>query len=330
MKQIIYNAPGEFNHAFDGKQLSIQGPVNRRETEICIPPFINGYPVVSIGKSAFADCTSLRRVTVPDTVVSIENSAFKGCSSLREVVLSSQLDSVGALAFAGCSAMRKITISNHTIRIEINTYKDCHAVEEVAVKIREHYVPDYVRLGLGHIYEDPTLWGKHLVDLNHGVPVSLELPEPFRTESGEYEDQNTIEHFAVASGTDEILWLYMRAVTRATNPGGYFMDKYDATFLEVNHADDRFRVAVSRLRDPAGLTENAETIYRNALKNMIDDVIAADQVERLTAIGELGCLDDSLLDRYISQSIRIGGNCTAYLLDRKNRLGRIGNYDFSL
>ena len=43
---------------------------------VTIPNVINGYPVTAIGVSAFADCTNLTSITIPDSVASIGNQAF--------------------------------------------------------------------------------------------------------------------------------------------------------------------------------------------------------------------------------------------------------------
>ena len=37
------------------------------------------YPVTSIGRSAFYDCSGLTSVTIPNSVTSIEHYAFYGC-----------------------------------------------------------------------------------------------------------------------------------------------------------------------------------------------------------------------------------------------------------
>ena len=48
-----------------------------------IPATVGGYPVVSIGASAFQNCNNLREVTIPEGVVTIEPFAFYECYNLR-------------------------------------------------------------------------------------------------------------------------------------------------------------------------------------------------------------------------------------------------------
>ena len=52
---------------------------------VVIPDTINGLPVAGIGSSAFACCTGLTAVTVPNSVTSIGNDAFCNCLSLTGV-----------------------------------------------------------------------------------------------------------------------------------------------------------------------------------------------------------------------------------------------------
>ena len=54
-------------------------------TSINVPATINGFPVTTIGSSAFACCNSLTSVTIPDSVTSIGSSAFYGCTNLTSV-----------------------------------------------------------------------------------------------------------------------------------------------------------------------------------------------------------------------------------------------------
>jgi hypothetical protein len=66
----------------------------------------------SIGEKAFTGCSGLRSLLLPEYLESIGESAFAGCSSLREIKLfSDRLRSVGEKAFAGCDCLEKITLS---------------------------------------------------------------------------------------------------------------------------------------------------------------------------------------------------------------------------
>ena len=55
--------------------------------EIVVPLEIDGYPVVGIGAGAFANCTELTSVTIPNSVTNIGAAAFSGCSGLTEITL---------------------------------------------------------------------------------------------------------------------------------------------------------------------------------------------------------------------------------------------------
>lgn len=51
----------------------------------------------------FYDCSSLKRMTVPEGFVTVGPRAFYGCTALEELVLPRSLTEIGALAFRGCA-----------------------------------------------------------------------------------------------------------------------------------------------------------------------------------------------------------------------------------
>ena len=103
----------------------------------------------SINNSAFKDCTTLRELTIGDSVASIGKEAFYGCSALRTVVIGNGVTSIGSNAFYGCpihvvslpsSAIEYIPKTQLTTlsitsgsSIDDNAFKDCTKLSYVSI-----------------------------------------------------------------------------------------------------------------------------------------------------------------------------------------------------
>lgn len=70
-----------------------------------------GNQVETIGYRAFADCTGLKEVTLPDSVQSLGNGAFSGCTALSKITLGKELKEWGLGPFSGCSALKSMVLS---------------------------------------------------------------------------------------------------------------------------------------------------------------------------------------------------------------------------
>lgn len=57
------------------------------------------YSVTSIGYEAFAGCSGLTFVTIPNSVTFIDDFAFSGCSGLTSVVIPNSVTEIGKFAF---------------------------------------------------------------------------------------------------------------------------------------------------------------------------------------------------------------------------------------
>ena len=100
---------------------------------ITIPSELGIYPVTSIGDEAFHNCTSLTRVTIPDSVKSIGYNAFWHCTSLTRVTIPDSIIRIDEGAFAGCSSLTSVTIPDSIIRIDEGTFAGCSSLTSVTI-----------------------------------------------------------------------------------------------------------------------------------------------------------------------------------------------------
>lgn len=105
------------------------------EEVVEIPTEFDGIPVTSIGTSAFQNCETIRRLTIPDGITKISTNAFSGCKNLEELYYNCSLTSMGTTPFLNCSALRTIYIGEKVSNIAINANNNCYgtAVETFVV-----------------------------------------------------------------------------------------------------------------------------------------------------------------------------------------------------
>lgn len=72
---------------------------------VVIAPLYDGLPVREIQADAFAGCTNLASITLPDGITAIGDNAFNGCTDLMGIYLSSSVVRVGENAFKGCTEL---------------------------------------------------------------------------------------------------------------------------------------------------------------------------------------------------------------------------------
>ena len=70
--------------------------------DVTIPSELGGYPVTSIGNSAFYGSLGLTSVSIPNSVTSIGGSAFEGCTGLTSASIPSRFTiQIGIIGFTG-------------------------------------------------------------------------------------------------------------------------------------------------------------------------------------------------------------------------------------
>ena len=109
-------------------------------TSITIPD-----SVTTIGNYAFEDCSNLTSVTIPDSVTTIGGYAFSNCSSLTSVTIEDGVTSIGNSAFSACSSLTSITIPDSVTTIGDCAFYDCSSLTSVTI-------PDSVTTIGGHAF----------------------------------------------------------------------------------------------------------------------------------------------------------------------------------
>ena len=89
--------------------------------------------VTEIGEVAFAGCSSLERVTIGDSVTTIGEGAFANCSSLTSVTIPNSVREIGGYAFQGCSSLTSVTIGNSVTTIGEGAFQDCSSLTSVTI-----------------------------------------------------------------------------------------------------------------------------------------------------------------------------------------------------
>ena len=103
-------------------------PAGKTDSEYVIPN-----SVISIGDSAFENCTSLTSVTIPDSVTSIGYSAFRGCTSLTSVTIPDSVTSIGDAAFSDCTSLTSLTISDSVTSIGKYAFSGCTSLTSITI-----------------------------------------------------------------------------------------------------------------------------------------------------------------------------------------------------
>ena len=82
-----------------------------------IPSEISGKPVIGIGDRAFYYESSIKNITLPETLEYISDQGFAGCSSLTTITIPSKVTTIGTNAFLPCAKLSDVYICSSNVII---------------------------------------------------------------------------------------------------------------------------------------------------------------------------------------------------------------------
>lgn len=98
-----------------------------------IPATLGGYPVTGIQMQAFIECTSLKSVSMPESMTWIGDSAFAGCTGLEQVEISPNLTTIGPNSFYSCNGLTSVVVPDKVTSIGSLAFFGCLNLESITI-----------------------------------------------------------------------------------------------------------------------------------------------------------------------------------------------------
>ncbi len=175
-----------YSYTVSDKKVTITGYKNENAVNLTIPTYLNGMAVTAIadcaftfyeeletvsfsedsklqyiGDNAFALCTSLFSINIPDSVTRIGSGVFQHCA-FESIALPRFVTEIGAYCFRNCYSLKGIVIGEKIIRIEESLLVGCSSLEYVTLPDRLLSIGDYAFNGCASLSAVRTASAPHI------------------------------------------------------------------------------------------------------------------------------------------------------------------------
>lgn len=133
---------GNITYEIINDEITITG-YSGKLTTVTIPETIKGYPVTTIGVQAFSRCSTLKSITLPDTVKTISDMAFIDCTRLTSITIPTSVTHINADTFRGCTALASVTIPDSVIHIKDSAFYECKSLTDIKIPDSVKTIGDY-------------------------------------------------------------------------------------------------------------------------------------------------------------------------------------------
>ncbi len=111
------------------------------------------YTVTAIGDRAFAGCTKIQLVIMPETVESIGAYAFYGCTGMKILTIGVNVNRIGVSAFYGCTFLAEVHFrarecSSMGVSMSSTVFGNCRSLRKVVIDEGVRIIPDYAFCGV--------------------------------------------------------------------------------------------------------------------------------------------------------------------------------------
>lgn len=325
---LFYNITDETNKTVEVTYEMMQSPTNYSllPEEVIIPETVvnneTEYSVTGIGRSAFAMCSKLKQITIPDGVQVIKDQAFFNCSALNQINIGKGVENIKSQVFFGCRKLTEVTIPDGVTVIGDYIFNGCSALTQVNIgngltRIGEKAFDNCMKLTAINVGNDNTVYSSE-----NGVLFNKDKTELIIYPIGKQETAYTIPEGVISISNSA--FYKCPALTQVTIPNGV-----------ENIGEEAFSTcsALEQINIPESIFSIGKyafyntPIYNNA-ENWINDVMYLDNclIEART----------SLIDSYdIAEGTKViasaaFSNCASLTqINIPNSLINIGNEAFT-
>ena len=159
-----------------------------------------------IADYAFYYCTSLTRITIPNSVTTIGRNAFYNCSQLLSITLNNNITYIDAYAFSGCKKITNMVIPDSVNTIGVSSFYYCSSLKNITL-------PNNKSL---NVLQNYSFKGTAITSIT--IPNSVT-----QIQSGVFEECKNLETIIIPNSVTSILdsaFLKCVSLTNITIPNG--------------------------------------------------------------------------------------------------------------